>query len=215
MATVATPAPSKTTSHFGGDIGFPRAGHFGSDGPSKYEPLPERRYYTGMLMGLAGIFMLFAALTSALVVRKGISDDWIALTFPTILWPNTLILLASSFTMEKARWSLASTTQFRRWWGATVILGICFLLGQILAWQQLALQGVYLSTNPSSSFFYVLTGSHGVHLLGGVVALLYLSWKMWRHPAAPSKTMVDVAGIYWHFMDGLWVYVFLLLLLWR
>ena len=215
MATVATPVPSKTTSHLGGDIGFPQAGHFEGDGPSRYEPLPERRYYTGMLMGLAGIFMIFAALTSALVVRKGISDDWIALTFPTILWPNTLILLASSFTMEKARWSLSSTTQFRRWWGATVILGICFLLGQILAWQQLANQGVYLSTNPSSSFFYVLTGSHGVHLLGGVVALLYLSWKMWRHPAAPPQTMVYVAGLYWHFMDGLWVYVFLLLLLWR
>lgn len=215
MATVATPVPSKTTSHLGGGIGFPQAGHFEGDGPSRYEPLPERRYYTGMLMGLAGIFMLFAALTSALVVRKGISDDWIALTFPTILWPNTLILLASSFTMEKARWSLSSTTQFRRWWGATVILGIGFLLGQILAWQQLANQGVYLSTNPSSSFFYVLTGSHGVHLLGGVVALLYLSWKMWRHPAAPPQTMVYVAGLYWHFMDGLWVYVFLLLLLWR
>jgi len=91
-----------------------------------------------------------------------------------------------------------------------------FLMGQILAWQELAAGGVYLSTNPSSSFFYLLTGTHAVHLLGGVIALLYLSWRVWRRNSGGlGATALGVTALYWHFMDGLWIYLFLLLLIGR
>ena len=103
MATIAPPLPKERPQPPGGHRdGFDRAGS-GDDGGSEPRPLPERRYYTGMMLGLTAILMIFAAFTSALVVRSGLSDDWQATALPGILWPNTLVLLASSFTLEKAR----------------------------------------------------------------------------------------------------------------
>ena len=90
------------------------------------------------------------------------------------------------------------------------------MAGQLLVWNQLSSQGIYLATNPSSSFFYLLTGSHGLHLLGGVLALLYVTVEAWRYRLGPAKrTVVEVMSIYWHFMDGLWIYILCLLLFWR
>ena len=168
------------------------------------------------MLGLGAIVMLFAAFTSALVVRKGLSDDCQATAIPGILWPNTVLLLASSFTLEKARRCYEIQARFQRWWWLTTALGVAFLAGQLLAWQQLAASGIYLNTNPSSSFFYLLTGAHGVHLLGGVMALLYLAWKVrLRNLNTPGATIVGVTALYWYFMDGLWIYLFMLLLLGR
>jgi cytochrome c oxidase subunit 3 len=215
MATIAPPFPKKESLPPGGDrLSFDRRGS--GDGGGKSRPVPERRYYTGMLLGLAAILMVFAAFTSALVVRSGISDDWQATALPGILWLNTLILLASSFTLEKARRSYDATGHFQRWWWATTVLGTAFLTGQMLAWLQLINEDVYVSTNPSSSFFYVLTATHSIHLLGGVMALLYISWKIrWRASHTSIATILGVTSLYWHFMDGLWVYLFGLLLFWR
>ncbi|MDA2934511.1 heme-copper oxidase subunit III [Acidobacteria bacterium AH-259-D05] len=221
MATIAPPLPKKKPEppeEKGGkgggfDQGFDGSGGNGSESGAS---LPDRRYYTGMFMGLAAILMLFAAFTSALVVRKGLSDDWQATALPGILWPNTVLLLASSFTLEKARRCYEIQARFQRWWWVTTALGVTFLAGQLLAWQQLVAGGVYVNTNPSSSFFYLLTGTHGVHLLGGVIALLYLAWKVRRRNLnTPGATIVGVTALYWHFMDGLWLYLFVLLLLWR
>ncbi len=169
-----------------------------------------------MMLGLAAILMLFAAFTSAYVVRKGLSDDWQTTAFPGILWLNSMVLLASSFTLEKARRWRQVQERFQGWWWATTGLGIIFLIGQVLAWQELVAGGVYVNTNPSSSFFYLLTGTHAVHLLGGVLALLYLSWRVWRkNSGGPGATALGVTALYWHFMDGLWIYLFLLLLIGR
>lgn len=168
-----------------------------------------------MMLGLAAILMLFAAFTSAYVVRKGLSDDWQATAFPGILWLNSMVLLASSFTLEKARRWRQVPGRFQGWWWATTGLGMIFLMGQVLAWRELAAGGVYLSTNPSSSFFYLLTGTHAVHLLGGVMALLYLSWRVWQRNSALGATALGVTALYWHFMDGLWIYLFFLLLIGR
>ncbi|MEE2823046.1 MAG: heme-copper oxidase subunit III [Acidobacteriota bacterium] len=177
--------------------------------------LRERRYYTGMKLALAAILMVFAAFTSALVVRSGLSDDWQATSLPGILWANTIILLISSFTLEKARRSYANTESFQRWWWGTTALGATFLAGQMMTWQQLIANGVYVDTNPSSSFFYVLTVTHGLHLLGGVGALLYVAWKIRRKNSKTSAaTIMGVTALYWHFMDGLWIYLFGLLLFW-
>ena len=102
---------------------------------------------------------------------------------------------------------------FRHWWGVTAILGLFFLAGQAIAWRQLAAAGVYLATNPSSSFFYVLTGAHALHLLGGIGALTVIMLRDTRR--LTRTTSIEVAAMYWHFMDGLWVFLFLLLLLGR
>jgi len=186
------------------------------DGPAgSRSGMPQRIYVTGITIGMAGILMFFMAFVSAFIVRKGVGSDWHAFPMPRILWLNTLILLASSVTMVRARRFFARDDRegFRHWWAVTTILGFLFLAGQLIAWRQMVASGFYLATNASSSFFYVLTAAHGLHLLGGIVALLYVgSGKLKRLTLA---TATEVASLYWHFMDGLWVFLFLLLLLGR
>ncbi len=175
---------------------------------------PSRAYRTAMWMALTAIVMLFAAFTSALVVRRGLSSDWVSFSIPSILWVNTGVLLSSSLTLELSRRALTRNLSgsFATWLYATTALGILFLAGQLAAWRELAARGIYLASNPSHSFFYVLTGAHGLHLLGGVMALFYL---LVRSRAMASgriqRTALDVTAIYWHFMDGLWLYILFLL----
>jgi len=167
-----------------------------------------------MWMALVAIVMLFAAFTSALVVRKGGSSDWISIAIPPILYFNTAVLFASSVALEISRRGLAAglASRFKVWLYTTAFLGLSFIAGQFVAWRQLAFRGVYLSTNPSSSFFYLLTAAHGLHLLGGVAALFYLVWRSPQLAAGLKKRIsVDVTALYWHFMDGLWIYILLLL----
>lgn len=178
------------------------------------EGVPESRYYTGMIVFLGGVTMLFAAFTSAYIVRKGISDDWSPMAVPALVWLNTLVLLISSLTVERARRYFDESEVFVKWWLATTVLGVCFLLGQLVVWGQLVGRGVYLSTNPSSAFFYIMTGAHGIHLMGGVLTLVYFSWRiLLGHDL--KRMAVNATALYWHFMDGLWVYLLMLLFLWR
>jgi cytochrome c oxidase subunit III len=179
--------------------------------------LPQRAYFTVIQLALAGIVMFFMALTSSFLVRKGLANDWVTFNFPRILWLNTLILLGSSVTIQIARGNLHEDqgAAFQRWWSVTTSLGVLFLAGQFIAWRQLASQGVFLVTNPSSSFFYVLTAAHGLHLFGGILALLYVSHRNWQRARISQVTATDVASIYWHCMDGLWVFLFALLYLGR
>jgi cytochrome c oxidase subunit 3 len=178
--------------------------------------VPQRTYITGMTVALGGILMFFMALTSAYIVRRDIpNSNWHALAVPRILWLNTALLIASSFTLARARRLFKANDQegFRHWWAFTTILGIFFLAGQVIAWRQLASAGLYLATNPSSSFFYIFTAAHGLHLLGGVFALAYVLLRP-THRLTKS-TATEVVSMYWHFMDGLWVFLFLLFLLGR
>jgi cytochrome c oxidase subunit 3 len=180
------------------------------------------RYRTGMWVALAAILMMFTALTSAYIVRTASSDDWQPLTMPRILLLSTALIIISSGTLETARRKLkdASISAHRRWLMLTVALGIGFLLSQLLAWRQLKLQRIYVSSNPHSSFFYLLTATHGLHLLGGLVALVYLSLRT-RVPRENQLAVVKAQGaadavtLYWHFMDVLWLYLFVLLFFWR
>ena len=181
----------------------------------EYAPPPSS---TGMWVVLAAISMTFAALTSALVVRKGGAVDWRHFALPSILYFNTLLLLASSVTLEISRRRIAAfmgglksnTENPARWLYITLSLGLLFVAGQYIAWRQLSAQGLYLATNPSSSFFYVFTAAHALHLLGGLGGLLRVISKL-NHLTLRRSTM-DATSRYWHFMDVLWVY--LLLLLW-
>ena len=161
--------------------------------------------------------MFFAAMTSAFIVRRGLSNDWVSTRLPGVLWFNTIVLLASSVLLEMGRRVLKSGRResFNRLWAAGSALGVLFLGGQYAAWLQLRERGVYIATNPSSSFFYVLTAAHALHLIGGVVALLYVSVQALRLQLGPGKrTAIDVTAVYWHFLDGLWVYLLVLFLVW-
>ncbi len=197
----------------------PDGGDDGSTGGGA-AAVPRRAYFTGISLGLAAILMFFMALTSSYIVRKGLGGDWQPVRLPAILWLNTLVLLASSATIEVARRQLAAATlgSFRRWWALTTGLGILFLVGQVQAWRQLAAAGVFLASNPASSFFYLLTAAHGLHLLGGIAALLYVALRAWPAVAGSrisQGTAAELTAIYWHFMDGLWIFLFLLLHLGR
>ncbi len=190
---------------------------YGGGGEGRWESgrwnVPSRTYQTGMWMAMAGIVMLFAAFTSALVVRKGLANDWVRTELPHILYVNTVILIASSITLEISRKALTAGLgkRFTAWLYLTVGLGVAFVAGQFLAWRELAEHGVFLSTNPSSSFFYLLTAAHGLHLLGGILALAYAAAKAPSIAAGLKKrTAVDVTATYWHFMDGLWIYILIL-----
>src|SRR5262249_41148353 len=143
--------------------------------------VPQRAYYTVIQLALAGIIMFFMALTSSFLVRKGLGGDWVSLVLPRVIWVNTLALLASSFTLQISVRHLreGARESFKNWWMVTSALGLFFLAGQLLAWRQLAAQGVYLVTNPSSSFYYLLTALHGLHLFGGIVALGYVLLRNW------------------------------------
>jgi cytochrome c oxidase subunit 3 len=188
-------------------------GDDGGRSPQPGAPSPSR-YYTGISIALAAIVMFFMALTSAYVVLKGVNSLWQQVTIPPILWVNTVILLASSLTIELARRGLVRSdlSAFRTLWRVTTGFGLLFLAGQLLAWRQLVAAGAYLASNTASSFFYILTAAHALHLLGGIIALAYVAVHNFeRGTSVPRVVAANVAAIYWHFMDGLWVYLLALL----
>jgi len=208
-------ASSVTTDIWKGGGQPPDPGSGGGDGSGR--GASRRASMTGLMVLLAAVVMFFAALSSAFIVRRGLSNDWISTQMPPVLWLNTALLLASSVVLELARRALKAGQResFNRLWTAGSALGVLFLIGQYVAWLQLRAQGIYLATNPSSSFFYVLTAAHAVHLIGGVVALVYVSIQAVRLQLGPGKrTAIDVSALYWHFLDGLWVYLLVLFLVW-
>jgi cytochrome c oxidase subunit 3 len=164
------------------------------------------------------VMMMFAAFTSALFVRKGASLDWRSFTLPSILYFNTLLLVASSITLEVARRRIATfmgglksqAESPARWLYVTLFLGLLFVAGQYVAWLQLRSEGLYLATNPSSSFFYLLTAAHALHVLGGLGGLIYVIRKL--NKSVLRRNQLVATARYWHFMGILWLY--LLLLLW-
>ena len=213
----------------------------GDDGPGSGKPdyaTRLRRARLGLLVALTPVLMVFVSFTSAYVVRQGLPTldphtnllvrDWIPVKLPVLLVVNTFVLLLSSVGMELARRqfrgaavpapataapkiSSAEPVQMP-WLAMTLVLGLLFLFGQWSAWQQLAAHGFYVSTTPSSSFVYLLTGTHAVHLMGGVLALFVASIaSLFRRAVATRAIVVDVTAWYWHFMALLWVYILCLL----
>jgi len=180
-----------------------------------YSPPPAS---TGIWVVLASITMSFLAFTSALVVRQGSAADWRHLALPWVLYLNTAVLIASSVTLEVARREVGAfmgglrtqAAKPTRWLYVTLFLGLLFVAGQYVAWMQLRAQGLYLATNPNSSFFYVLTAVHAIHVTGGLGGLVRVIHRL--NKSVLRKSSLDATSTYWHFMGGLWVY--LLVLLW-
>jgi cytochrome c oxidase subunit 3 len=198
-----------------------------------------RRARLGLICAIATVSMVFVSLTSAYVVRRGLPTfddstrtyfrDWGTVQLPwVLLFINTAILLVSSLTMEGARRQIARSAALAPvrsipgvslgeernfpWLGVTVVLGLGFLVGQWMAWGELKSRGFLVSTNPDSSFVYLLTAAHAVHLAGGIIALLWAGITSLLHkPIEGRRIVVDVGAWYWHFMAVLWIYVFALL----
>lgn len=189
----------------------------GPDGGSgdSHSSFPVTKEQLGLWVLLTGITMLFAGLTSAYIVLRGV-PTWQNIQLPSLLWPNTAVLLLSSFTIELARRAvrknhLAST---KGWLGISALLGMIFIIGQLAAWRQLVHAGVYLPSTLQSGFFYILTGLHGIHITGGIIALGFVLLKAFGNRlSAFSHQSLKLCATYWHFMDALWVYLFVLLLL--
>ncbi len=179
------------------------------------EGLPVPTAKLGLWLFLGVVAMLFAAFTSAYLVRMPL-PDWRTIPKPPILWLNTIVLLVSSAI---AQWALTSARKgkldnLRKGLLLTTILGAAFVVGQLIAWRQLATSGIYLQTNPASSFFYLLTAMHGLHLLGGIIALAWATVKAWRKEFAIHRHLaIELCVVYWHFLAFVWVWLFALMLL--
>jgi cytochrome c oxidase subunit 3 len=204
----------------GNGNGFRKNGGGQGDGDDfRYSPA---RYRVGIWIAIASIVMLFTALTSAYIVRMASSNDWTPLQMPKVLWLSTAVILLSSVTIEISKRSLkrAKDSQYGLWLTLTAILGVVFVGSQYAAWRNLARQGVYVATNPHSSFFYLFTAVHGLHVLGGLLALTYLLVRTRRKRDSVEGELrrvgaAEAATVYWHFLDGLWICLFLLLFFWK
>ena len=192
-------------------------GHDGSD--FRFSPA---RYRVGIWVAIASIVMLFTGLASAYIVRSASAEDWVPVQMPKVLWLSTAAIFISSVTIEISRRSLKrkGDAQYGLWLMITTVLGVVFVGSQFLAWRQLARQGVFMASNPHSSFFYLFTGAHGIHVLGGLGALAYLLLRTRRKGKTVEGELkrigaVDAATTYWHFLDGLWICLFLLLFFWK
>jgi cytochrome c oxidase subunit III len=195
----------------------PAGGDDDGDGGKRHRPqLPSsRRYATAVIIGIISIVMFFMAMASAYIFLRANSNRWVPLHLPWIVWLNTAILVLSSGVMELARrrLALADVRQFRRLWLAATALGVFFLVGQLAAWRQFVLAGFYVATNQASSFFYIFTGLHGLHLVGGICGLLYVCFRKFEKAKVSRTVAAEVASYYWHFMDGLWMFLLVLLYL--
>ena len=210
--------PSRDGDDGGGDDG-------GADGNAP-EPSRSRakQYSTAVKLAIASITVFFMVPTAAfLALRVKELNGWAAIHLPGILWANTCVLLASSATLEVARRRLkvGDSKGFERLWAVTTVLGLLFLAGQVVAWWQLASEGVYkispvasghdLFMSGTAMFFYVFTALHAAHLLGGLCALLYVGWRKFEAGRIARPVAVEVASYYWHFMNGLWLFLLALL----
>jgi cytochrome c oxidase subunit 3 len=227
MATTTLPPSATITLDSRGSGGppknTPRLGNMTASGSH------AEKSETGVWVAVAAISMFFAAFTSSMIVRQGVTPDWLHFQLPRVMYVSTLVLLASSLTLELARRRFAGVpepadnaiaaaaktlvSKGMYWMYVTGALGLLFVLGQLLAWRDLRAQGLYLATNPSSSFFYVFTGTHAIHLLGGICGVAYVLGRLRKTNGVARRSGFGAFSIYWHFMDILWVYLLLLLVL--
>jgi cytochrome c oxidase subunit 3 len=214
----------------GGDDGDP-----GRSGDFRSREQRMRRYRIAMTLCLISVTAVFVVLTMLYVFRmgKGRFDedahawirDWVPLTLPYLqLWINSAVLLLSSLTLELCRRSMMQKEEFASmgiipprlkhdmpWLGLTVLLGFCFLAGQVLVWNNLRHQGIFLQSNPSRTLFYILTGTHAIHLLGGLAALIYaVAGRLLAMKFETQRIAVEVTGWYWHYLAFLWFGIFAL-----
>jgi cytochrome c oxidase subunit III len=179
------------------------------------KPLSMNPKKFGLWLFLVSVVMIFAALTSAYIVRQA-DGDWLYFELPQLFWYTSAIIIVSSITMH---WALISARKdnleaVKIATGLTSLLGLLFLVGQFYGWTELVENSVYFVGNPSGSFVYVITGLHGVHLVSGVIVLLIVLIATLRYKVhSKSLSLIEMCATYWHFLGGLWLYLFIFLLL--
>jgi len=172
-----------------------------------------------MWVVLAAVVMMFAALSSVYIMSS--EEQRRPIAMPSMFFVSTGLILVSSGTFHKAKRSLQQDRPraYLRWLLATFALGVGFLGSQIVGWRELARAGVYFAGHPRSTFFYLATALHGAHLVGGIGLVLYLVFRRvrpgWLLHGDKNSTWHGVVGLYWHTMDGIWVWLFLLLLIFK
>jgi cytochrome c oxidase subunit 3 len=182
------------------------------------QPLAMHPQKFALWIGIVSIVMLFGAFTSAYIVRQG-EGNWLLFELPATLSYTTVVLLASSATMHWAYLMAKANNQsmLRVAVSITVVLGGAFLYGQVYAWGELVQAKVFFAgnqSNPAGSFLYVLTGVHAIHLISGLIFLLVVFVSAFSGKIHNKNlTRIEMCATYWHFLDFLWVYLFVFLLL--
>lgn len=162
-------------------------------------------------VGIGSIIMMFAAFTSAFIVRRS-AGNWYEFELPSLFFINTLVIMLSSVTLQLSYqgFKTGKEQQYKRLLLATFVLGIAFVVLQYKGWEQMTAMGATITVNPSSSFIYVISGLHAAHVLGGIAALTtaiihayYLPYK----PTLRRRQRFELVLQYWHFVDILWIYL--------
>ena len=226
--------------HGGGSGGDGRGRDRGDSLPDSLPNYGERlrRARMGLAVAMTPILMLFISFTAVYLIRRGVLTlnvssaayirTWIPVRLPwTLLLANTAVLIISSITIDLARReitreaalapvqsipgvSLGDERHFP-WLAVTTVLGLLFLAGQLFVWSKLSAGGFHLTGGTSSSFIYILTAMHGLHLAGGILALMCANVAAVLHrPVETRRIVVDITSWYWHCMTGLWIYILVL-----
>jgi cytochrome c oxidase subunit III len=169
-----------------------------------------------MWMGMASMFMVFAGFTSAFLLQKGTRVDWANIPLPIAFWISTAVILLSSYTMNKSvkLFKERSRAEYKKYITYTLILGSLFMLLQIVGFYQLFTSGIKLDKGVAGAFLYIISGTHLLHMLAGVVALVIVYLTAFsKTKKVYSSLNHEVMAIFWHFVDVLWVYLFIFFLL--
>jgi cytochrome c oxidase subunit 3 len=167
-----------------------------------------------MYLAMASITMMFAGFTSAYMVREA-QSNWLHYRLPFIFWPSTFIIIISSVTMALSvkTFKKRKMRQFKVLISITTVLGVLFGILQVTGFQQLYAQGIKLNGNVSGSFFFIITGMHLLHITGGIIALLIVFFRAFRtRIKVYNATGIEIVASYWHFVDALWIYLFVFFL---
>lgn len=183
--------------------------------PTSFMPLGMNPLKFALWLFIVSFVMVFASLTSAYIVRRS-EGNWLEFELPVLFSINTVILLVSSISMHYA---LSQTrkdnfTKVHLGLWVTLALGVAFLIGQWYAWNELVNMKVFFVGNPSGSFVYVLSGLHGAHIVAGLIFLLIVISMVYRQKIhSKSMLWMELCTTFWHFLDGLWLYLFFFLIL--
>lgn len=181
------------------------------------KPLAMHPKKFGMWLFMASVMMLFMAFTSAYIVRRA-EGNWVYFDLPSVFYLTTAIIVVSSITMQFAYFALkkGNRSTAKSVMLITSMLGVAFLVGQFMGWAELVSKSIHWVGNPSGSFLYVITGMHGLHLISAVIFLLIMLIAVFRGNAhAGNMAKMEMCTTYWHFLGGLWLYLFVFLLLYR
>ena len=226
MATMVTSTKKVTIKGIGSGGGFPgpngkKPGGNGFKGGDRRPKFSPATYRITMWVVLAAILMMFAALSAGYIYILASEEQRQTIAMPRMFFVSTGLILLSSGAFEKAKRSLQRehARTYLRWLAVTLLLGVGFLMSQLVGWRELARAGVYFSGHPRSTFFYLATALHGAHLVGGIGLGFYLAVRGRRRVlqvnSEENSTWASIVGMYWHTMGVIWVWLFLMLLIFK